>query len=81
LPLENNSSGILRLVSKLLPDKVFRPFDRAVLNSSSFSLLASITNPRSAPLTEIAESITKVSTSSSTRAELTARNDSSMVAS
>ena len=81
LPLENTSSGILRLVSKPLPGKVFRSFDRAVRNSSWFLLLASMMNPRSAPLTEIAESITRVSTSSSTRAELTARSDSSKAAS
>ncbi len=79
-PVRNTSSGIFRLVAKLLPGRVVRPRPRAILNSSSPSTGASMMNPRSAPLTSIAESSTSDSTSSSTRPEPSARRPSSSVA-
>ena len=53
---------------------------RAILNSSSPSAGASMMNPRSAPLTSIAESSTSDSTSSSTRPVPSARSPSSSAA-
>ena len=53
---------------------------RAILNSSSSVGAASMMNPRSAPLTSIAESSTSASTSSSTRPDPSARRPSSSAA-
>ena len=76
-PVRKTSSGILRLVAKLPPGIELRPRDRAILNSSSFvGVAASMMNPRSAPLTSIAESSTSASTSSRTRPEPSARRPS-----
>jgi hypothetical protein len=52
------------------------PRPRAILNSRSALSSASMMNPRSAPLTSIAESSTNDSTSSSTRPEPRARRPS-----
>ena len=79
-PVRKTSSGILRLVAKLLPGSVVRPLPRAILNSSSPVGAASMMKPRSAPLTSIAESSTSDSTSSSTRPEPSARSPSSSAA-
>ncbi len=72
-PVRKTSRGIFSLVVNDVPDKVVRPLPRAILNSSSPSALASIMNPRSALVTSSAESITSVSTSSSTRPDPSAR--------
>ena len=79
-PVRNTSSGILRLVWKPLPGSGCRSRDRPIVNSSRPPSSASMMKPRSAPLTAMAESITSTSTSSSTRAELSARNPSSSTA-
>ena len=79
-PVRNTSSGILRLVLKLVPGKVARSRERPSLNSSSASSPTNMMNPRSAPPTEIAESMTSARTSSSTVPELSARRPSSSTA-
>ena len=79
-PVRNTSSGIFRLVSNVLPDRVIRPRPRASLNSSSSVGLASMMNPRSPPPTSSAESSTSASTSSSTRPDPSARRPSSSAA-
>ena len=79
-PVAKTSSGILRDVSKVRPGSVTRPRPRPTLKSRTLSAPASMMNPRSAPVTSRAESITIVSTSSSTRPEPRARRLSSSVA-
>ena len=79
-PVRNTSSGILRLVLKPVVGSVVRSRDRPSLNSSSVSSPASMMNPRSAPPTAMAESMTSASTSSSTLPELRARSPSSSTA-
>ena len=79
-PVAKTSSGILRDVSKVRPGSVTRPRPRPILKSRALSAPASMMNPRSAPVTSMAESITIVSTSSRTRPDPRARRPSSSVA-
>ncbi len=79
-PDAKTSRGILALVVNEVPGRVMCPWPRAVLNSSSLSPLASMTKPRSALVTSSAESITSVSTSSTTAPEPRARKPFSTAA-
>jgi hypothetical protein len=72
--------GNLRLVSNRVPESETRPCIRASFISSSPRSLASMTNPRSAPVTSMAASMTSVRTSSSTRLLPNPRSASSSVA-
>ena len=76
-PVAKTCCGVFRLVSKTLPESDTRPRARPIVNSSSSEAFASMMNPRSAPVTSMAESITSASTSSSTRADPRARKPSS----
>ena len=78
-PVVNTCCGIFWLVANDCPGSVTRPRARPILNSSSPMRLASMMNPRSAPVASMAESITSSSTSSSTRADPSARSESSSV--
>ena len=79
-PVSNTSFGILLLIVNDVPDRVRPPRPRAVLNSSTPCASGIMMNPRSALVTSSAESITSVSTSSSTRPDPSARRPLRMAA-